>query len=280
MRRLLPIVAAVGLVSAAPPDAPIDLIRRGNAAFLAKDIDAAVELYSAAEDRAGDPGLVAFNKAAVLLRKDDFHGAEVLYARTLDDRACPADRAAKAWYNRGTCLLRQGGSAATFRSAIACFDRCLESPAADAPLKANARHNLEIAKLLWLEANKTAAKPESPNTPTREDEQPDPGRAPPTGLDPNAQDNGTDGNLKKEPRPTPMSVPMTGQAQRTGNETGAPIAGDVPNPQPLLNDDVSQKLSPEETRAYLRRAEGRMREERRGMLRTLYGADRPGVRDW
>ena len=68
-----------------------------------------------------------------------------------NENFCPADRAARAWYNRGTCLVRRGGAAAVYRSAISCFDRCLESPVADAPLKANARQNLQ--KALSLQAN-------------------------------------------------------------------------------------------------------------------------------
>ena len=52
------------------------------------------------------------------------------------------------------------------------------------------------------------------------------------------------------------------------------------NPQPLLNESTPQKLSPEDTREYLRRAEERLRDERRQMLRTISGTQRTGVRDW
>src|SRR6185437_3641476 len=92
---LIPVLAA--LVGAAPPTAPEELIRRANAAFLAGDPDRAEALYAEAAERTGDPGLVSFNKAAILFQKGEFRAAEVHYARTLDDRDCPADRAARAW---------------------------------------------------------------------------------------------------------------------------------------------------------------------------------------
>jgi len=282
MNRVALLVVVLLALAAAPNAAPEDLIRRANAAFLAGDAETADSLYAAAEERTGDPGLVAFNKAAVLFQKGEFYAAEVNYARTLDDRACPPDRAARAWFNRGTCLVRRGGSAAVYRSAIACFDRCLDSPAADEPLKANARQNLELAKLLWIEANKKAPKPDLPNEFPREDEQPDPPGAPPrTGLDPGKEVGMENPGAKKETRPMPAPAPGAGQVPKAGlNGTSNPMPADVPNPQPLLDDSAPQKLSPEDSREYLRRAEQRLRDERRAMLRTLYGPDRPGVRDW
>lgn len=280
MKRSFAIVFVLAaLAAAAPAESPEDLIRRANAAFLSGDVEAAESLYSAAEERTGDPGLVAFNKATVLFQKGEFHAAESHYARTLDDKACPADRAARAWFNRGTCLVRRGGAAAVYRSAIACFDRCLESPAADAPLKANARQNLELAKLLWMEANKKAAKPENPNEPPREDERPpEPGTTPKNGTDPSIE-NGADNGTRKEQRPVPMPAP--GVAPKQGaNDSGNPTPAAAVNPQPVLDDGTPQKLSPEDSREHLRRAEQRLRDERRALLRTLYGPDRPGVRDW
>ena len=210
MRLLIPF-ALIGLIAAAPSGEPEDLIRRANAAFLAGDAEAADSLYAAAEERTGDPGLVSFNKAAILFQKGEFYAAEVHYARTLDDSACPPPRAARAWFNRGTCLLRRGGSPSVFRSAIACFDRCLDSNILDEPLKADARHNLELAKLLWAEANKKAAKPETPNAPTFEERKPEP-PVPQTGLDPGqtGNDDGTRGLLRNDP-----DGPGDGSGQRS-----------------------------------------------------------------
>src|SRR5262249_13036841 len=163
--------------------------------------------------------------------------------------------------------------------AIACFERCLDAPVVDEPLKADARHNLELAKLLWAEANKKAAKPDSPNFPTREEEKPEPSSSQqPMGTEPgsNAESGNEPITGKKDTRQMP--APATGQVPKNG-ANGNPIAGDAPNPQMLLDESTPQKLSEEDTREYLRRTEQRLRDERRRMLRVLYGPDRPGVRD-
>jgi hypothetical protein len=278
LRSFFLLLVLVALMAAAPADEPEDLIRQANAAFLRGDTEAADSLYAAAQERTGDPGLVAFNMAAVLFQKGEFYAAEVHYARTLDDKACPADRAAKAWFNRGTCLLRRGGGTGIFRSAIACFDRCLDSPAADEPLKADARHNLELAKLLWAEANKKAAKQDNPNERTREEDFPDSSSVPPSGFEPGgANDKGNETTPgKKDGQAVPER--KTGQVPRGGADGSKnPVPGDVPNPQPLLDESTPQKLSPEDTREYLRRTEERLRQERRNVPRP---PDRPGVRDW
>ncbi|MFO0804086.1 MAG: hypothetical protein U0791_13310 [Gemmataceae bacterium] len=275
MRRCLPaLFAALALIAAAPTDAPEDLIRRANAAFLAGDSETAESLYGQAEERTGDPGLVAFNRAAVQFQRGEFFAAESNYARTLEDAACPSARAAKAWFNRGTCLLRRGASAAVYRSAVACFDRCLDSPGADAPLKADARKNLELAKLLWIEANKKAAKPDAPNEPAPEESRPDPPAGSKDGNDPKSDPGGGSGT-KKDVRPMP--VPAPDKNAKGGNDT---MPGNGAVLQPIADDGVPQKLSPEDTREYLRRAEQRLRDERRGLFKTLYGTPRPGIRDW
>lgn len=277
MPRAIPILfAALALVAATPNEAPDDLIRRANAAFLNGDGETAESLYAQAEERTGDPGLVAFNRAAVQFQKGEFFAAESNYSRTLEDQACPPARAAKAWFNRGTCLLRRGTSAAVYRSAVACFDRCLDSSGADAPLKADARKNLELAKLLWIEANKKAAKPDTPNEPAPEETRPDPPAGSKDGND-TKNDPGGNSGTKKDVRPMPVPTPVPDKNANGGNDT---MPGNGAVLQPIADDGVPQKLSPEDTREYLRRAELRLRDERRSLLRTLYGTPRPGVRDW
>ncbi|MBA4188599.1 MAG: hypothetical protein C0467_11415 [Planctomycetaceae bacterium] len=278
------VACACCLLAAAAPlvdDSPDDVIRRANAAFLAGDRDEANRLYTVAEELTADPGLVAFNQAAVLFQKGEFRDAEVHYARTLDDPACPPERAVKAWYNRGTCLLRRGGAASVYRSAIACLERCVDSSVADEPLKADARHNLEIAKTLWNEARKADSK-ERPNSPPppedpRNDEQPKPQ---PTDTEPQPKSpepgNGNTGepNPKTVPQP-PQPVPMPNP-----NPNGNPTQG-TPGAAPQLNnEDAVQQLSPEDTRAHLRRVAERLEKDRRDLLRTLYPQYKPGTRDW
>jgi len=281
------VTLAVVLVAAAPVTtpagtAPEDLLRAGNAAFRAGQSDEADRLYAAAEERATDPGLVAFNRAAVLFQKGEFREAELLYARTLSDAECPPDRAAKAWYNRGTALLRRGGSAAVFRSAVACLEQCLESPAADAPLRADARHNLELAKLLWDQARRAEAKPNTPNQDLPPEEaQSDPPASRPSEPAPSSEKpeakTGTERPAgtapKSEPTPATTAKADTGPAEQ-------PAPGTATHPPELEDRNTIQPLSPEDTRRLLRDIAARLRNDRRTLLRTLYPPPQPGINDW
>jgi len=275
------LVLACCLLAAAPhaDQTPDELIRRANAAFLAGDRDEASQLYAIAEEQTADPGLVAFNQATVLFQKGDFREAEVHYARVLDDAACPPERAVKSWYNRGTCLLRRGGSASVYRSAIACLERCVDSTVADEPLKADARHNLEIAKLRWNEARKTDNKEKPNSPPPPEDPRSEP-KQPPKSNDtepsPEPKEPGTNATTGTAPKTTQQPTPPTPKLDPNATPTqGTPTA----TPQ-LNNDDAVQQLSPEDTRVHLRRIAERLEKDRRDLLRTLYPPYKPGTRDW
>ncbi len=282
----VPLACFVLFIAAAPPTeaTPEELIRQANAAFLRGDIEDADRLYTTAEERTTDPGLVAFNRAAVLFQKGEFREAELHYARVLDDAECPADRAAKAWYNRGTCILRRGGSAGggsagVYRSAIACLERCLESAVADEPLKADARHNLELAKIRWNEARKTTSKPDTPNeNPPPEDFQNNPPPKP-SGNDqqpgtPETGDGNNGGNNMK-------SVNQQNMMQNMGAKSNpTPDSGHSPNLQPLQDSSTQQPLSPEDTREHLKRTAERLKKERQTLRNTLYGPERSGSLDW
>src|SRR5262245_10932041 len=95
------------LLSAGPLGPPDELVRQGNAAFRAGDAAAAGRLYAAAVEYTADPGLVAFNTAAVLFEQGEYRDAELHYVRALDDKAAPPDRRAKALYNRGVCIVKR-----------------------------------------------------------------------------------------------------------------------------------------------------------------------------
>src|SRR5262249_34994376 len=155
---------------------PEDYVRQGNAAFDGAEYQAAVDLYARAEERTTDPGMVAFNKAAAQYRlaaqpDNDrrraalYREAEQSYRRCLED----ADglRQAQALYGLGNSLLQQGGErgADVLREAVRCYERCLAHPdvAAVPDLADDARFNLELAKLLLLQA--PAGNPNKPNDP-------------------------------------------------------------------------------------------------------------------
>ena len=272
------VLGALALLAAAPAPAepPVDLVRRANAAAVRGDPEAADALYKAAAERAPDPGLVAFNRAAVLARQGRFAEAEGLYAQALDDKECPPARAARGWFDRGACRLRTASSAAGFRAAVAYFERCLDLNPADEALAADARHNLELAKLLWAEANARAARPETPNDPPRDDF-PEPRTAPPGGaeLDPQPGD-GSDPSGGPQGRQV-VRGGQPGDGRPAGSQT---TAGNNPGLEVLPGDAAAEVRSPEEARERLNQADRRMRDERKKLLRALAGPDRPGVKDW
>ena len=278
---LLPISVCVASVAAAPlpPDSADELVRRANEEFRAGNAEAADALYTAAEERTVDPGLVAFNRAAVLFERGDFREAERNYDRVLADAACPPARAAGAWYNRGTCLLNRGGALSVYHSAVACFENALASAAADEPLKADARHNLEIAKLLWIEA----ARKQQPTEPPSPNDQPPPEEGKKPKLQPEKQPGGPDTEPGQEdtrgakPQGGAQQVQQGGRTPTPGDQT---VAGNNPNLLVPEDTDAVQNLSPEEAREYLKRTAERRKRELQSMLRMLYGPHRADVQDW
>jgi tetratricopeptide (TPR) repeat protein len=258
--------------TSSPSSDPDELTRAANAAFARGELAEADRLYQQAGERTRDPGLVAFNRAAVFAAKGELWEAERHYLRALDDKEAPADRRAKAGYNRGVCLLTRGGPAAVYRSAIAAFEQSLEVLPADDPLAADARHNLELAKLLWLRAREKEAKrprpsdlppdlfPEPPKPPELGGSDPDPGGADATagGPDPGG----------------PAGV--AGNGSPAGGRK-APGAGNLPV---LLDSDQQQPLSPQDAKAHLRAHADRIAADRQKTARLLVGPERPNVRDW
>jgi tetratricopeptide (TPR) repeat protein len=280
---LIPLAVAMVAIAAAPPqtDTPDELVRRANALLRAGDTEGAEKLYTAAEERAGDPGLVAYNRAAVLFEQKNYREAERHYDRVLDDASCPPERAARAWYNRGTCLLQRGGSIEVYRSAIACFENALDNPAADQEVKDRAPHNLELAKLHWNEERKKSAKPEdeSPNKrpPPEDEKRPRPDPKSDGGLD---EGDGSDLSPTGAPKTSqqPQSLQQKGDTKATPTEQHN-VPANNPNLQPLDDTEKVQNLSPEEAREYMKAAAERRKRELRALLETLYGPDRAGAQD-
>jgi tetratricopeptide (TPR) repeat protein len=288
--RAVPLLAscvALLMSAAAPPrdETPDDLIRRANDALRAGYADAADALYAAAEERATDPGLVAFDRAGVLFERKQYRDAERHYDRALADAACPPERAAKAWYNRGTCLFNRGGTLAVYRAAVACFENALDNPAADQEVKDRAPHNLELAKLRWLEEARKAKpdQPASPNNKIPPEEQnrlpqPEPdnkggGTDPNSGTDP--AEGGTAPKAGTQPNPVPEAI-----GTATPKPADRNVAGKNANLPVIEDKDEVQRLSPEDTRTYLQETAKRRKRELHALLETLYGPERPGVRDW
>lgn len=260
----------LALVGAAPAAVPDDLVRQGNAAFERGDLETAVRLYTEAEARTTDPGLVAQNKAAALYRLGRHAEAEFYYRLCLQDAAGP--RRARVLYGRGNALLQTAGTgnAKTLAEAVRCYEECLRQDDLEAELADNARHNLELAKLLWLKAK---ANPNDPNNPGASDQNPrppDPSQNPGSG----APEPGP-GDPRYGDR-TPAKLDPGQQATPT-NEQPLPGAGN-PQPQPERGDVVPG--SPEETADQLRQAAVRILQERRQYQQLSAKAPAEGVKNW
>lgn len=275
---LIPMLAL--LVAAAPRSdmSAEDMIRAGNAALAKGDFDKAEEWYTTAEERTTDPGLVAFNKANALFHRERYGEAERHYTRALDDADSPSERRSAALYNRGVCLLKQSG-VAKLRSAIDSFDRCLALAPTDTALVADARHNLELAKLLWMEARAKEQKKPLPNDPppdTPPDPRPD--RPTPPMLDPSGQqdqltnDRGQATNGLPEPiRGGPNGGNPRSTDQKTPGKGNAPV---------ISNEDKLPELTPQQVREYLEDLAVRVAKDRRNTAALTAPPERPNVKDW
>jgi tetratricopeptide (TPR) repeat protein len=142
------------MVSAAPPPDAMTFVRLGNEAYDRGEDEAALKFFEQAEDTTDDPGLVSFNKAAVLYRLERYGDAAQHYQRCLDDGTIPANRKARAYFQLGNAYVRQakGSQRGPLEKAIDAYRLCLLMKETDGDLRTDARHNLELARLLWLKA--------------------------------------------------------------------------------------------------------------------------------
>jgi tetratricopeptide (TPR) repeat protein len=279
------LLVVLSLLAAAPGADPEALVRQGNAAFARQDYSAAVELYTKAEDRIVDPGLVAFNKATSLFhlaaateeaprRNGLFREAELHYRRALEDAS--EQRRWKALYGLGTSLVQQGigRGAAPLQEAVRCLEECLKQPEMDPPFADDARHNLELAKLLWLQAKNTRGNSDT-NPPNGGEDAPkkDPTRPESfqTGGDeaggatPNAR--GDKVRVQAEPGKTPIPT----------DQQPAPGTGNLP---PVPDRDELVPMAPEDAKAHLEQAAAKVLRERREHQQRSARPPASSVKDW
>jgi Ca-activated chloride channel family protein len=273
--RLVAVVAAlVALIVMGAGPADEDEIRRGNEAFAQQEYAQAIEHYAKAEAMALDPGLVAFNKGVAQYRLGRYAEAELSFRRCLDDDQAPARRRAAACFDLGNSLLRQGGDegAAKLRLAVEAYRACLLQPELDADLRKDARHNLELAQLLWLQA-----KAKRPDDPEGTEPNPNPSRKDPAKSE--TKSGGDDpANPSKEP----------GDPKGDPNGVGPKDQGNLPQAsknvaqgplQVLPDDDKVLPLSPQELHLRLRREADRIAAARRAW-RVQQSTPHPVGKDW
>lgn len=277
-------VASLVLLAAAAAPGPLELVRRGNAAFDRADYAAAVDLYTAAEDRVADPGLVAFNEAAALYRLAGqpenagkrlalYREAELHYRRCLEDAA--GTRRAEALYGLGNSLLQQGAGRdpEPLQAAVRAYEECLAVDGLSPQLAADARHNLELAKLLRQQA-KAAKKDRHEDDP---DENHNPLKPPP-GRD-DATQPGSEEQMSGTPSPSGEKVraqPQPGQEPIKTDEQ-SPGAGNLP---PVPDKDELVPMPPEDATAHLERAATQVLRERHDHQHMTARAPSTGVKDW
>jgi tetratricopeptide (TPR) repeat protein len=255
------------------------LLREAGAAYRSGDYARAADLYKQAEDRATDPGMVALNRAAVKYRlaladggEDDLKEAEQLY------RCCTgADdpRRPRALYGLGNCLLLKSGDRdlTAVRSAIGYLEQYLREATTDEPLAADARHNLERARLLALQIQ--AATPDSGKPPPDGDTPPDQRQQDRSQDTPNLLR--TPGGERPDPRATAGArKPDPGQAPR-GTDDTSPGKGNLP---PIADQADPAPLSEQDAAEHLEQAARRITEERMTHRQRNARPPASGVRDW
>jgi Ca-activated chloride channel homolog len=257
------------LISAEPPSSVEDAMRQGNAAFARQQFEDALTWYAKSESITDDPGLVAFNQGAALFRLGRFDEAAAHYQRCLEDQAIPAARLARANYDYGTALLQADAKdRRRLEQAIAAFRRCLDSqPEAD--LRTDAIANLELAKLLWLQA-KPYPNVEPPNGADEFPERPS-SIDPRGGNDPTKALGNTPG-MADEGGPDKNGVDHPGLSNSKKKLAHGPL-------QVLPDSDKLTPLTPDETTAHLEQIVDRLRRERRSYWQQA--APTPAqVKDW
>jgi Ca-activated chloride channel family protein len=250
-----------------------DLIRRGNAEFGQENFAAAVDWYNRAEDSAPDPGLVACNEAAALYHLGRYREAELHYRYARQEAT--GVRLARLLYSLGNCIVQQAQDrdAPRLREAMGFYELCMQQKAADAALIANARYNLELARLLWLKA-KAARRSGEPNNPDQgnEDEQA-------RDLD----DAGLRGDSMRSLDGRGRSQPLAGVRPDRGstpNDTDQPPPPGKGNLPTLPDTDDLSPLTPEDAAEHLKQAAARILRERQEHVRVMTPTIPSNVKDW
>jgi tetratricopeptide (TPR) repeat protein len=263
-------VAALLVAGAGSQDDPVDLVRQGNAAYARGDLGLAVDLYTRAEGRTNDPGLVAVNKAEALYHLGNVRGAEVLYRCALTDADRP--RRLHARLGLANSLVRQARDAASLREAAGLYEACLAEGGLEPDAATDVRHNLELAKLLWRQLLR---RPDAPSGEPTAGNDPKSDPPDPTGARPDGP--GIGGQGVPDPRGDRLPVPASqGQPQRT-EQAPSPGSGNLP-PVPDAADLVP--LSSDDAAAHLREASARIAQERQAHRRAAGRVSPAGVKDW
>jgi Ca-activated chloride channel family protein len=168
----LSIAAAILLLlGAADGMSVLEAVRKGNEAFARRDYDEAQRWYAQAEDGTTEPGLIAYNRAAVAYRCGKFSAAEVHYRQALSD--AEGRRRMSALQGLADSLVKQNLGTGPLREAILCYRACLGEFGAmmeeEPDLRGDILNNLELAKLLLVRAEAAERSRGQPRPPDQGD---------------------------------------------------------------------------------------------------------------
>jgi tetratricopeptide (TPR) repeat protein len=287
------VVAGLAVVGAAPGQEVLDLLRQGNAAYARGGFAEAAAFYQQAEERTTDPGLVAFNKAAAYYGRGKYAEAEEQYWLCLGDagpkvarhlqrdpgRDLPpalcrgaGPRLARVLYNVGNCLLQrsEGTAGDLVQEAAVCFDHCTRLHGIGTELRADARHNLELAREL---VRLHPSPPRDQSDPKHGEEDPQPKETPGEGegdqgpeLDPQRNPGKPGGDDRQD---------AAGDPQETGQTT--PGRGNL---AALPDQDKLVPMSAEDAAAHLRQVVQRILGEQRARQEEANRVTSDRVLDW
>jgi Ca-activated chloride channel family protein len=265
-------VGAFLMIGASP--AVDEALRLGNTALKAGRPDEALTQFARAAERTTDPGQVAFNQGVALARLSRHRDAELHFRRCLSD--AEGERRVRAVYNLGCCLLQEsrGRLIRPLRQAVQCFEQAVDG--ADANVRPDILHNLELAKRLLL-----AARASSPHQTEPPDDEPDfPASRPiaPDPMSPSAPG--------RDPGTALAPADRSPQANAKSGDPGPAKATDHPPPPgkgnlpPLPDDDALVQMTPEDARAHLERAAARIVAERLARLRQTAPSPSQRYPEW
>ena len=192
-----------------------------------------------------DPGAAAFQLGVESLTAGDHADAEIEFTRCLDDDVIPPARRVQALYNRGTARAQLATTSNGLAQACEDLRDCLASPDSPEELRADARNNLEVAKLLLAAARSREAR-RPPHLSQSQD------AVPPRQPDTDSQE--------APPRPMMVPIPAAGvspPASQSGGDfdatEGQPGQGlRAPTPPPAIDPPPMSALEAHTTLAEAR----------------------------
>lgn len=272
-----------GLVFSKEPN-PETLLQEGHRALARGDYERAAALYERAELHSTDPAEVAFYLAGTkyhLAAKVEGLSPELLEAEQLF-RCCldlSNPHRPHALCGLGNCLLHKAGSSdeGSLRSAIACYDLCVQSAGDDQVLASAARFNREKARLLLLQfvpplrdsaSERLPADGMFPHMPRPHDyRQAMPLPAGADGSDGSADVQASPGDAKSNP----------GKDEAKDNDPSQPGKGNLP---PIPDEVDVPPLSPRVAGEHLELAAKRVAQERQTHHRRDEENTAKSVKDW